>query len=143
MAKKWSKEGQHFRKSANTTKFFKTQFPEYNPYIIPGYRMPGQDNGRPIGGLAQISTKGLKINKTRVNTISPRIQAQVLKLPNSKLLWLNSYLPCDNGTTNIDELNEVLGVVNNYHMFFKGTIFLQGVGGSAQFDNVVIAFSIK
>ena len=104
---------EHFRKSSNITQYFKQQFPDFNSYIIPGYRKPGQDNGRPIGGLAQMSTKLLKINKIRIKTTSPRIQAQVLQLNNTKLMWLNAYLPCDSGPTNIDELNEVLGEIEN------------------------------
>ena len=93
--------------------FFTDEFPSFHSHIIPGFRAPGQDSGRPIAGLAQLSIKKLSIKKTRVKTISPRIQAQILQLPKSKLLWINSYFPTDNGDTNIDLLNEVLGEIEN------------------------------
>ena len=88
---------EHFRKSKTIGKFFSEEFPKFNSYVIPGFRAPGQDSGRPIAGLAQLSTKDLNVKKMRVKTTSPRIQAQVLQLTNSKLLWINSYLPTDNG----------------------------------------------
>ena len=104
---------EHFRKSKTLSKFFTDEFPSFHSYIIPGFRAPGQDSGRPIAGLAQLSIKKLSIKKTRVKTISPRIQAQILQLPKSKLLWINSYFPTDNGDTNIDLLNEVLGEIEH------------------------------
>ena len=104
---------EHFRKSKTISKFFQDEFPTFNSYVIPGYRAPGQDSGRPIAGLAQLSTKSLNIKKTRIKTTSPRIQAQILQLTNTKLLWINAYLPTHNGEHNLDELNEVLREIEN------------------------------
>ena len=56
---------EHFRKSKTIDKFFNSEFPDFNSYVIPGYREPGQDSGRPKAGIAQLSTKSLQIKKTR------------------------------------------------------------------------------
>ena len=80
---------EHFQKSKTITKFFTDEFPNFHSYVIPGFRAPGQDNGRPIAGLAQLSTKTLYIKKTRVKTVNPRIQAQILQLPNSIKITLD------------------------------------------------------
>ena len=45
---------EHFRKNKNVEKLFKDEFPDFNSYVIPGFRADGQDNGRPKGGLAQL-----------------------------------------------------------------------------------------
>ena len=117
---------EHFRKSKTLDKFFKGEFPAYNSYVILGYREPGQDTGRPKAGLAQLSTKLLHIKKNRIATKSYRIQAQVLMLPATKLLWLNCYLPCDPGTLNFDdqELTEVLSEI-------------QAIMNAADYDDVI------
>ena len=96
---------EHFRKSKTIDKYFKEQFSEHNSYVIPGYREPGQDRGRPKAGLAQLSRKNLAIRKDRIITQSPRIQAQILNFEQSKMLWLNSYLPNDPLTHEFDETN--------------------------------------
>ena len=62
----------------------------------------------------------------RVSTTGFRVQAQVLELPNSRVLWLNTYLPPDPQLQHYDdgELQEVLEEVR--------TIFQ-----TAQFDDVI------
>ena len=45
---------EHFKKSKSLDKFFSDEFPDYNSFVIPGYREPGQDSGRPKAGLAQL-----------------------------------------------------------------------------------------
>ena len=54
-----------------------------------------------------------KIKKLRLKTDSYRVQAQVLFLPTTRLLWLNSYMPVDPQTISYgsDELNIVLAEV--------------------------------
>ena len=48
--------------------------------------------------------------KTRVPTSNFRIQAQVVKLPSSNILWLSTYFPTDPQMQNYDdsELQDVL-----------------------------------
>ena len=101
---------EHFRNSKSTDKYFCDEFQAYNSYVIPGFRALGQDSGRPKGGLAQLSDKNLSVRKDRILTKNFRIQAQLLNFPNSRLLWINSYLPNDPLTVNFDdtELTEVL-----------------------------------
>ena len=41
------------------------------------------------------SKKSNKVKKVRLKTDSYRIQAQVLFLPTTRLLWLNTYMPVD------------------------------------------------
>ena len=48
---------EHFRIAKTTDKLFCDQFPEYNSYVIPGYREKNVDSGRPKAGLAQLSDK--------------------------------------------------------------------------------------
>ena len=86
---------EHFKFTSTTNQYFKKQFPEYFSYVIPGHRSPGQDSGRAKAGLAQLSSKYLKINKKRVPTKSYRVQAQVLQFPTTRVLWLNTYSPTD------------------------------------------------
>ena len=71
--------------------------------MIPGFREPGQDKGRPKAGLAQLSRKNIDIKKDRIVTQSPRLQAQILNFEQSRLLWLNAYFPNDPLTIHFDE----------------------------------------
>ena len=116
---------EHF-KFVNTDKFFRRGFSDFNCYVKPGYRAPGQFTGRAKAGLAQLCRKDYSIKKVRVNTTGFRVQGQVLQLPNSRVLWLNTYLPTDPQLQNYDdsELQEVLEEVRN---------ILQSV----QYDDVV------
>ena len=86
---------EHFKFTSNTNQYFKKQFQDYFSYIIPGYRSPGQDSGRAKAGLAQLSSKHLKIKKSRIPTKSFRVQAQILDFPTTRILWLNTYSPTD------------------------------------------------
>ena len=49
---------EHFKNSKTTDKYFCKKFPQYNSYVIPGFRAKGQDSGRPKAGLAQMNRKG-------------------------------------------------------------------------------------
>ena len=106
---------EHFKQSSKSLdKFFKDNFKDSYPYVIPAHRNPGQDSGRAKAGLAQLSKKNISVKKDRVVSRSFRIQAQVLNLPSSRLLWINTYLPTDpQKKVNYDdtELREVLGEV--------------------------------
>ena len=74
---------------------FKKQFQDYFSYIIPGYRAPGQDSGRAKAGLAQLSSKHLKIKKSKISTKSYSVQAQIINFSTTRILWLNTYSPTD------------------------------------------------
>ena len=83
--------------------------------MIPGHRAPGVDNGRGMGGLVQLALKKIDVKRVRISTKSPRIQAQALSFPTCKVLWLNTYLPCDPQTQHFDdtELLQTLSEVEN------------------------------
>ena len=106
---------EHQRKSNTIDKFFKDDFPDYNSYVIPGHRPSGQDNGRPSGGIAQLSHKSVNVKKNRIAIDHFRLQATLLELPTSNLLWINSYFPNDtqDNTFNENELLEVLDKIEN------------------------------
>ena len=105
---------EHFKQSSKSLdKYFRNNFKDHYSYVIPAYRRPGQDSGRAKAGVAQLSRKTISVKKDRVVSRSFRIQAQVLNLPSSRLLWINTYLPTDPQRMNYDdsELMEVLGEV--------------------------------
>ena len=64
----------------------------------------------------------LYIKKQRIQTSNFRIQAQVLELPNSKLLWINAYLPTDPGTVDLDD-DELLTVLNEIENILLQALF--------------------
>jgi exonuclease III len=110
---------EHFKKNKATDKFFIEQFPEHNSYVIPGYREKTQDQGRPMGGLAQLCKNNLDVKKNRIKCDNFRIQAQVLKFQSVNILWMNAYMPTDPKQINYDEtdliriLNDVEKIIEN------------------------------
>ena len=106
---------EHFKKTKSIEEYFANEFPHHSSFIVPGHREPGNDSGRPKGGLAMLSSKQKKVNKVRVKTSHFRIQAQVLTFPKTRLLWINTYMPTDPQTFLYDdtELMEVLNEVEN------------------------------
>ena len=116
---------EHF-KFVNVDKYFKSGFKDFSSYVIPGHRIPGQMTGRAKAGLAQLCRQEYDVKKVRVSTSGFRVQAQVLELPTSRVLWLNTYLPTDPKLQQYDdgELQEVLEEVRN-------------ILSSAQFDDIV------
>ena len=76
---------EHF-KFVNTDKIFRKSFSDFNCYVKPGYRAPGQFTGRAKAGLAQMCRKEYIIKKVRVRTSGYRVQAQILELPSSRVL---------------------------------------------------------
>ena len=98
-----------------TSKLFSDTFDLFNTHVIPAYRPKLQVSGRAKGGLAQMCLKNVDILKDRLLTNNWRIQAQVLKFPKSRLLWINTYLPTDPLTVQFDdsELLEVLHEVES------------------------------
>lgn len=92
--------------------FFNDQFPEFDSYVLPGFRESDQDIGRPKAGSAQQSIKTKTILKQRLKCDNFRIQGQILSLPFSKLLYLNVYCPTDPGTKDFDDL-ELLNVLHD------------------------------
>ena len=105
---------EHFKFTPTTDKYFKKKFPEFYSYVIPAHRASGQTTGRAKAGLAQLIRRGFKVKKERVSTQGYRVQAQVLHLPSSRVLWVNTYLPTDPqliGEYDDSVLREVLGEV--------------------------------
>ena len=94
---------EHFKTVKSTDQWFKKQFSKYHSYVIPAYRLPGVDSGRGIGGLVQLAGKGLALNRARVMSKSPRVQAQILTFQSCKILWINPYMPCNPKSQNFDE----------------------------------------
>ena len=81
--------------------------------MIPAFREPGVASGRGKGGLVQLAERGLDVTRVRVQSNSPRVQAQIMTFPNCKLIWINAYLPCDPQLQHFDdtELIETLSEV--------------------------------
>ena len=107
---------EHFKCTKSTDKFFRENYRDYNSYVIPGHRPPGQDNGRAKAGLAHLSRKRLAVRKDRIVTRNYRIQAQLLNFPSSRILWINTYMPTDPQTVgqyDAAELMEVLREVED------------------------------
>ena len=110
---------EHFKTVKSTEQWFRKQFSNYHTHVIPAYRLPGVDSGRGIGGLVQLSGKSPAVKRARVVSQSPRVQAQILNFPSCKILWINSYMPCDpqlqqfDDTELIQTLSEVERIVNN------------------------------
>ena len=75
-----------------------------------------QEYGRAKAGIAQLTRKGVQVKKDRVAVQGYRVQAQILQLPTSRVLWLNTYLPPDPQTMgHYDDsvLREVLAEVES------------------------------
>ena len=113
---------EHFKIAKNTDKYFSEQFDKFDSYVIPGYRARGQDTGRPKAGLAQLSRKSIDIKKDRIVTKNFRLQAQVLNFSNTRLLWLNSYMPTDPQNNTFDD-SELLEVLAEVEYIMDNTIF--------------------
>ena len=70
----------------------------------------GQDSGRAMGGLAQLSAKDLSMRMEHVNTSHWRLQ--ILHCAGGqRILWLNAYFPTDPRVQNYDN-SELLQVLN-------------------------------
>ena len=117
--------------------------------MIPGHRPLGQDSGRASGGLAQLSRKEIAIKKERVITKNYRIQAQILNLPSSRILWLNTYLPTDPqlvGGYDDSDLQDVLAEVDsilrncNYTDLVWGSDLNWDMRRNTYFANIVKEF---
>ena len=104
---------EHFRKSKTIDRYFKTQFPNYHSYVIPGFREEGQDRGRPKAGIAQLSRASVGVTKELIMCRNERIQAQILNFESSKILRINAYFPTDPDTVvyNSDDLQPVLSEI--------------------------------
>ena len=71
--------------------------------MLLGVREKDQESARAKGGIAQLRNKKIDIKVDRIETKSFRIQAQILQLKKSRLLWINTYFPTDPGGANFDE----------------------------------------
>ena len=93
---------EHFKTVKTTNSWFSKQFNKYHSFTVPAHRLPGVENGRGRGGLVQLCDKRIDMKRLRIPSKSPRIQAQSLILNNSKILWINTYMPCDPQLQNFD-----------------------------------------
>ena len=116
---------EHF-KFVNIGKCFKSCFGDFSSYAIPGHRGPGQMTGIAKAGLAQLCRKEYVVKKVRVGTTGFRVQAQVLEMPTSRILWINTYFPTDPQLQQYDdgELQELLEQVRD-------------IIRTAQFDDII------
>jgi hypothetical protein len=64
-------------------KFFQDKFPNFNSYVIPGFREDGQTKGRPKAGIAQLSRAKVAVMKDCIISNNKRLQAQVLNFKQS------------------------------------------------------------
>ena len=83
---------EHFKSTKTTDQYFKKKFPDYFSYVVAAQRSPGQEYGRAKAGLAQLTRKSVQVKKERISIGGYRVQAQILCLPSSRVLWLNTYL---------------------------------------------------
>ena len=110
---------EHFKTVKTTDKWFRSQFHDWQTFVIPAFRQQNVDSGRGIGGLVQLSNNTMKISKQRILSKSPRIQAQRIMFPNLKVLWINTYMPCDSQNSKSDNLelittlSEVENIINS------------------------------
>ena len=86
---------EHFKSTKTTDQYFKKKFPDFYSYVVAAQKSPGQEYGRAKAGLAQLTKKSVQVKKERVTSQGYRVQAQILCLPSSRVLWINTYLPPD------------------------------------------------
>ena len=110
------------KQNATKEEWFKNQFNNWFNYVIPAYRLKGVECGRGRGGLVQLSKRNIAVSKIRVICSSKRIQAQKIIFPTCKIIWINSYLPCDSQQNNCDntELIETLYQIEKILMECQG-----------------------
>ena len=103
---------EHFIMKKNLSKIGKCLPTDFTVYSVPAYKDNAQvTRGRGKGGLCQIWPKSLDplISRIPIKTTS-RVQGSLISLPSAKIIWVNTYFPCDNGAVNINdsELQETL-----------------------------------
>ena len=99
---------------------FKKSFSDFTSYVIPAVRAAEQTCGRARAGLAQLNTKQKDVKRIRVNCSNFRIQAQILELQSSRILWLNTYFPTDPQLQDYDD-NELQEILEELRMIFNST----------------------
>ena len=120
---------EHLKRNKAIEKYFIDQFPDHNSFINPGHRDKYQDQGRPMGGLAQLSRSNLDVKTNRVKCDNFRVQAQVLTFAKVKLLWINAYMPTDPQLINYDE-TELLTILHEIEKIIENTEFDEIVFGA-------------
>ena len=107
---------EHFKTTKNLDSYFRKNFSEYHCYCIPAFRAPGVDCGRGKGGIIQLSSKKSGQKRSRIIFKSKRLMGQIITFSKCKILWINTYLPCDpqsQGGYDDSELLETLSEVIN------------------------------
>ena len=96
---------EHFRKSKTIDKIPRDNFLIRAPLWFRNLEL-SQTQGRPQGGIAQLSRTTVAIRKDRVISNSNHVQAKILNFQACKLLWINAYLPCDPHTVTLKDEDE-------------------------------------
>ena len=121
---------EHFKSSKSTDKYFRDKFSSYHSVIVPGYRPPGQDNGRARAGLGQLCKKNIDVKRNRVASKHYRVQAQVLNLPSTSVLWINTYFPTDPQLIGDYDDTELQACLSEVETILTNTVYSDVVWGS-------------
>ena len=80
---------EHFKSKKGLQNYFDEKFSNYDSYVVPGHRELYQDTGRSKGGLAQLNSQNVDLNLEKVPTKSWRLQTQIIKINNHRVIWIN------------------------------------------------------
>ena len=97
---------EHFLLERNTMKIDSLLPCDMCVYSIGSFKDNSQvRRGRGKGGLAQIWPKSLDHHISRIPVPNTkRVQGSLISLPDSSILWINTYFPGDPGNDNLDEI---------------------------------------
>ena len=98
--------------------------------IVPGHHPPGQDTGRARAGLGQLCKKNIDVKRNRVASKHYRVQAQVLNLPSTSVLWINTYFPTDPQLIGDYDDTELQACLSEVETILTNTVYSDVVWGS-------------
>ena len=107
---------EHFLMSRSLNKIAELLPEDLCVYSVAAFKEGEIRRGRGKGGLSMIWPKCIDKFITRLPLkSSKRVQACLINLPRSRILWLNSYFPTDPQTQNFDdtELREVIAAIKS------------------------------
>ena len=121
---------EHFKSSKTTDKYFRDKFPGYHSVVVHGHREPGQDTGRAKAGLSQLCKKSIAVKRTRISSKHYRVQAQLVHLPVSSILWINTYFPTDPQLVGDYDDSELQACLSEVESILENTAYNDIVWGS-------------
>ena len=125
---------EHFKTMKTINSYFKKAFSGHDSFSVPGYRASNQENGRPKGGLSQLSSKRLLLRKEPCSSKHWRTQAQILHINGYKLMWINCYFPTDPQTIQFDD-EELIKVLDDIESILDNNVYDDCLlGGDFNFD---------